>query len=440
MTDKLMRPIDRAAESEEMVWEPQGRWWVGKMNLREEVARDLILPAKVVVVDATLREGEEVPDTVLSEEQKLELAFAIFEAGFREFEVGYAGVIEEHFALVRRLRREGFQGTLASHTRIYGRPDEWRREIDRNLEAGVQILTMVGWASEVGTATTPWLPKPAVAERVAECVAYARAQGAVVTFGLADLVRTSVDQITACYRAAASAGANRVYVYDGVGAARPDTVRFLTHFLREVTGAGPEIAVHVHDTFGLAQANAVAALTSGASVVDAVPLGLGDGAGITASEEIAPAMEVLYGVPTGIDLARLRSLCERVAGAFRIPLPQTKAVVGPNLYTHQIDSHVAAILRGAWYSWEVARPEVLGHTRRLAFGHAKLRDGRSGAVAALLERMGVEATDDQLREVIAALRAETQRRPSLDIEQAEAVVRGVLDKAGGQTGRLRGQR
>ena len=51
-------------------------------------------------------------------------------------------------------------------------------------------------------------------------------------------------------------------------------------------------------------------------------------------------------------------------------LQATKAVIGENSYTHQIDSHVAAILRGAWYSWEVARPEVFGHTRRLGFGHA----------------------------------------------------------------------
>lgn len=422
----LMSPIDNEAEAREIAWEPDGRWWVGNMNLLASVNDGVTLPDHVRVVDATLREGEEVPDIVLSEDDKVRLAYAIYDVGFGELEVGYAGVIQEHFDLVQRLSQKGFDGAISSHTRIYGRPKEWKQEIDRNLEAGASILTFVGFASEVGTATTPWLSKEEVADRVANCVSYARSQGATTTFGLADLVRTSFEQVVACYRAAADAGVDRVYIYDGLGAARPEAIRFLTRFIRDLVGTDIEIGVHVHDTYGLAQANAVAALTSGASEVDAVPLGLGDGAGITASEEIAAAMEILYGIPTGIRLDQLRPLCQLIADAFKIPMPKTKAIVGENTYSHQIDSHVAAILRGAWYSWEVARPEVLGHKRRLAFGHGKLRQGRSGAVAALLETMGVEVTDDELKAVIDELRSETKRQPSLSVDEAREGVRRVL--------------
>lgn len=424
----LMNPIDKKAEAREIYWDPQGRWWSGRMNLLSSVNDELTLPSKVHIVDATLREGEEVPDTFLTLDEKVELADQIYATGFSELEVGYVGVIQEHYDLVQRLRREGFKGTISSHTRIYGRPDEWRAEIDQNFEAGAEILTMVGFASEVGTATTPWLSKREVADRVADCVSYAKAQGGDVTFGLADLVRTDFEQIVACYRAAAEEGVNRVYVYDGLGAARPEAIRFLTRFIRDLVGKEVEIGVHVHDTYGLSHANAVAALTAGASVVDAVPLGLGDGAGITASEEVAAAMEVLYGVPTSIKLDRLRILCQNVAKYFKIPMPKTKAVVGENTYSHQIDSHVAAILRGAWYSWEVARPEVFGHERHLGFGHAKLRDGRSGAIAALLDSMSLNPSDSELEAIFAALRTETKRKPSLNVGEAREVIRRTLAK------------
>lgn len=422
----LMSTIDGKSEAREIAWEPEGRWWIGRMNLLDSVNDHLALPDRVRVTDATLREGEEVPDTYLTEDQKVNLAQHIQDAGFAELEVGYAGVIQEHFDLVQRLRKEGFQGAISSHTRIYGRHGEWKDEIDRNLEAGAQVLTMVGSATEVGTATTPWLPKNEVADRIASCVSYAKSQGATVTFGLADLVRTTLDQVVACYRAAADAGIDRAYVYDGHGVARPGTIRFLTRFIKDLVGADVDIGVHAHDTYGLAQANAVAALTSGANTVDAVPLGLGEGGGITASEEISAVMEILYGVPTGVRLDRLRPLCSAVARAFRITMPKTKAVVGANTYSHQIDSHVAAILRGAWYSWEVVRPEVLGHERNLAFAHAKIRDGRSGAVAALIESMGVDVTDEELRAVIDELRSQTDQRPSLSIDEAKAVVQRVL--------------
>lgn len=423
----LMSPIDKKAEADEITWGPDNRWWTGNINLRVSSSYDLTLPSKVKVVDCTLREGEEVPDTILSLDQKLNLANKICETGFDELEVGYAGVIQEHFDLVRLLKREGLNARISSHTRIYGRPNEWQAEIDRNLEAGADVLTLVGFATEVGTATTPWLRKSEVADRVSQCASYAKTHGAIVAFGLADLFRTSIEQIIACYRAAASAGVDRVYVYDGMGSARPEAVRFITRFLRDLVGPNVEIGVHAHNTFGLSHANAVAALTSGASEVDTVPLGLGDNGGITASEEIAAAMQILYGVPTNVYLDKIRSLCLLVAENFGIPMPKTKAVVGENSYSHQIDSHVAAILRGAWYSWEVARPEVFGQERKLAFAHAKLREGRSGSVAALIETMGITVTDDELRAIFEALRSETNKQASLTIDEARQVIQRVLN-------------
>src|SRR5690606_11759708 len=147
--------------------------------------------------------------------------------GYTEMEVGYAGVIDEHRDFMRLLRKENLPVSLASHTRAYAKEDEWRGEIDRNIDAGAQILTLVGFASEGGTATTPWLPKEAVPEPVSKCVEYARSQGVAATFGLADMVRTQLKYTVSCYAAAAAAGADRLYVYDGQGAATPDAVAYL---------------------------------------------------------------------------------------------------------------------------------------------------------------------------------------------------------------------
>lgn len=104
-------------------------------------------------------------------------------------------------------------------------------------------------------------------------------------------------------------------------------------------------------------------------------MGLGDGAGIAASEEVAIALEMLYGVKTGIKFKQLVHLCEMVASAIGTEVPATKAVVGRNQYCHSTDSHVAAILRGAWYSWELVDPKVFGRNRELQFGNSKLRRG-----------------------------------------------------------------
>lgn len=423
-----MKKIDPLIESEELKWDSERRWWIANINRFTGVTASQTLPSSVTISDCTLREGEEVPGTVLSISKKIEIAHHIVAAGFKEMEVGYAGVIDEHQEVLKALRRENMPVTFASHTRIYGQENEWKSEIDKNLEAGADILTMVGFASEVGTSTTPWLNKEKIPNRVADCVSYAKAQGAVVTFGLADIVRTKLEYIVACYQAASKAGADRLYVYDGVGAITPEATAYLTHLIRDIGRPEIQIGVHMHNTCGLANATAIKAVIAGATVVDAVPLGLGDGAGITASEEIVVAMEVLYGINTGIKLNYLVDLCEVVALGIGTKIPDTKSIVGINQYRHSVDSHVAAILRGAWHSWELIDPKVFGRNRELQFGYSKLRRGKSGALYAKAQQLGYDPNMEQMDEILERVRKITLSKPYATEEEVEKIVREVLVK------------
>ena len=73
----------------------------------------------------------------------------------------------------------------------------------------------------------PWLPKEQ-RQNASPTASIRKIQGPC--FGLADLVRTTLEQIIACY-GAVEAGVDRVYVYDG--SRRPESIRFLTRFLRD---------------------------------------------------------------------------------------------------------------------------------------------------------------------------------------------------------------
>jgi isopropylmalate/homocitrate/citramalate synthase len=379
------------------------------------------------VVDLTLREGEEYPDAVLSVDAKLMLAERLVARGFRQLEVGYAGVIEEHAELVRALKRRFPDVTVVSHARAYAREGEWQQEIERSAEAGCDLLTFVLSVSELGLAATPWLAKADVPARVAACVAAAKAQGLAAAFGLTDPIRTRRDDLTACYAAAASAGAERLYVYDGVGGATPEAFAGLVRAVRSAAGRAVIIGVHCHNTLGLATANALAAVGAGATVVDATPLGLGDGGGITATEELVVALKVLYDIDTGIALHDLRPLCEEIAAAFGVQVPGHKAVIGRNIYRHQIDAHIAAIVRGHWYTWELIHPDALGQTRRIEFASGKIRPGRSGALGAMVERRGQEVTDAQLATIADAVRARAATQKILTDSDVEEIIGRVID-------------
>lgn len=105
----------------------------------------------------------------------------------------------------------------------------------------------------------------------------------------------------------ADAGAQEVALADTIGVAVPAQVADLVGAVREKLGAGFPTRVHLHDTRGMAPANAWAAYQAGCRTFDSALGGLGGcpfapgAAGNVATEELA-YLFARSGVATGIDL------------------------------------------------------------------------------------------------------------------------------------------
>lgn len=418
---------DLARFEEELSFSNGGNWWRGKTNdLPGAAAARQRFPREVVLVDETLREGEETAGVYLDDDDRMRVVDALRDAGVRVIQTGYPGAIDEHYRFTRKLRSQNVGIRLVSHTRTYTREGEWKDEIYRAVEAGSDELCLVGSCSRTLTASTPWLPREAVPDRVSACVEYACGLGVSVSVALVDMCRTPLEWIERTYRNAVAAGASCLYVMDGQGGLLPETVAVLVSWIREAFGDKVRVAMHCHNDFGLAMANTLAGLREGASVVDVVVNGLGDKAGITALEELACILEVLYGVATGLRLEQLYSLSKVVEETFGVRLAVNKPVVGQNIVRHEIDSHIAAILRGLWWSWETFQPGFFGRERELRWGLGKLRRGRSGALAAKLEAMGVQATDEQWDRIVHELDRRIAASSYLIEAEVEAVIASVI--------------
>jgi isopropylmalate/homocitrate/citramalate synthase len=406
----------------ELTWSSDRLWWNGCAN-RDDMPT---MPRRVTLCDETLREGEESPGVYLELEDRLRIADSLIDLGVPEIEIGYPGAIKEHFEFSRALKAQHPPVKLVSHTRTYTKSNEWRGEIERAVEAGSDILCLVASMSKTLEMTTPWLRIEDTPDRIAQCVEYASELGVTCALALVDCVRTPRDRFLLANNAAVSAGAKRVYVMDGQGGCLPHAVRNLTRALVQAVGPDVEVAVHCHDDFGMATANTLAAIEEGATVADVVFHGLGDKAGIGATEEIAMALELLYNVDTGIKLERLGTVSALIEEVFRLPVAANKSIVGPNTVRHQIDAHIATVLRGVWWAWESWDPALMKRERRLEWAHGKVRAGRSGALAAKLEAMGVSLTDDQWERLQARLNEGVRANRALSEMQVESLISEVL--------------
>jgi hypothetical protein len=63
--------IDRRELDKEMLFDPQDRWYTARLNLAEVTCGTTRPPARVIINDETLREGEETPGVFVSVADKI---------------------------------------------------------------------------------------------------------------------------------------------------------------------------------------------------------------------------------------------------------------------------------------------------------------------------------------------------------------------------------
>jgi D-citramalate synthase len=146
-------------------------------------------------------------------------------------------------------------------------------------------------------------------------------------------------------------------------------------------------------------ANTLAALRAGATCAHVTVNGLGERAGNTPLEELVMALEVLYGVKTGIKTGEIYHLASLVSRLTKVPLPTNKAIVGEMAFTHESGIHAHGILRDS-RTYEPIRPEMVGRRRRIVLG----KHSGTASVEAALQEMHYQADRHQVAAIVARIK------------------------------------
>jgi isopropylmalate/homocitrate/citramalate synthase len=185
------------------------------------------------------------------------------------------------------------------------------------------------------------------------------------------------------------------------------------------------IHFHGHNDFGLATANAVAALRAGARWIHGTLNGMGERAGNANIGEIALALRALYGLDTGVDLARLRALSERVQELSGYELEPWKPLVGENLFRRE-----SGAVASQFHDPPAIEPyssELVGAERRIVLGKKSGVD----SIRLKAEELGLDVPAERHAELLAAVKAlgASKRRLVTDAEFRKLVEKGAADVA-----------
>lgn len=342
----------------------------------EPRARDgLTPPAQVTVVDCTLREGEQTPGAVFQREDKIRLAAAMVEAGFTELEVGMPAISPYEAETIAMISKS--VDCLCYGVCMATRDDVMRAKacgldgIGLSLPAGrLQLEAKLGWSHDRVIATA------------VELTSLAYEQGLKVTLSPYDTYRADPDFLKEYLQTVRRHGRmDRVRVVDTVGCAAPHAVAWLVHRMREWTDDQVPIEVHCHNDFGLAVANTIAGVMAGADVVSTTLNGLGERAGGASTQQVIAALELMYGIRTGIKLTSLTPLSRLVEEISGISVQLYEPIVGPLTYQMESGSIVSGYLKDPLVAFPFG-PELVGGKVTVVLGK---KSGRHSVQYKLVE-------------------------------------------------------
>jgi hydroxymethylglutaryl-CoA lyase len=278
----------------------------------------LALPSSVRIVEVSARDGLQNEKELVPTADKVELVNRLSRAGFTSIEatafvspkwVPQMGDAAEVLAAIDRPPGVTFSA-LAPNMKGF----------ETALAAGADEVAVFGAASESFSRKNTNCSVDEGIQRFAAVCAAAAGEGVPVRGYVSCVVGCPYEgwvdplKVASVSRQLLEMGCYEVSLGDTIGVGDPGSmVRMLRAVMGPEGGFVPpeKLAVHCHDTYGMATANILASLQEGVAVVDAAVAGLGGCpyAGPTASGNVATE-DVVYllqglGVETGVDMDQL---------------------------------------------------------------------------------------------------------------------------------------
>jgi 2-isopropylmalate synthase len=328
------------------------------------------MPKQIMLYDTTLRDGTQGEQVSLSVEDKLRIAQKLDEYGFPYVEGGWPGSNPKDarfFDLAKTIPFQNIRLVAFGSTRLSQNSPEKDTNIQALLKTELETLAIVGKSWDLHASEILGVSLDENAAMIEDSLTYLKRREREVIFDAEhffDGYKKNPTYALKTLEAAMSGGADMIVLCDTNGGSMPHEIQRILNDI--VTSLKVPFGIHAHDDCGLALANSLVAVRSGATMVQGTINGYGERCGNVDLASVIGNLQLKMGYQC-IAAERVKQLTELsrfVSEVANIPPLNQRPFVGRSAFAHKGGLHVAAIQKNP-SAYEHVDPEMVGNRRRV---------------------------------------------------------------------------
>lgn len=360
---------------------------------------------KIYIFDTTLRDGEQSPGASLTPDGKVQIALQLERLNVDIIEAGFPAASPGEVEAIQKISKLVKKPVLCGLARMLKRDIEIAHQALKSAKK--RRLHVFLATSSIHREHKLHKDKGELLQIIENEMKTARKYFDNIEFSPEDAARTEWDFLAEVVSKAIACGATTINIPDTVGYTLPfefgDLVQFLVQQIPQL-GKTVNLSVHCHNDLGLAVANSLSAVMSGANQVECTINGIGERAGNASLEELVMAIDTrkdFIDARTDIKLNEIVKTSRLVSHLTGMIVQPNKAIVGKNAFSHEAGIHQDGVLKKR-ETYEIMDPKAVGWSEsQLILGK---HSGRH-AFRDRLKKLGCLLTEKEMEKAFEAFKA-----------------------------------
>ena len=380
--------------------------------------------SRILILDTTLRDGEQTQGVSFSPDEKVSIARALLQSlKVDRIEIASAGVSHGEKEAVVQIHDWAAEHGVLDRVEVLGFVDG-QRSVDWLVDSGGQVLNLLTKASEKHCRVQL---RKTLGEHIVDIertVVYACEHGLQANVYLEDWsngYRDSRDYVYELVEAIGEMEVAHVMLPDTLGVLSPKEV---FDSVSDMCTRYPELTFdfHPHNDYGLATANAMAAVEAGVSTIHATVNCLGERAGNASLAEVAIVLRDKLGAEVMIDESKIHDISRMVENFSGKRVSANAPIIGADVFTQTSGIHADGDKKGRLYQTQLS-PERFDRTHSYALGKM------SGRASLLnnLEELGLELSVENQERVLQRIVEIAETKATITREDLPFIIADILE-------------